>query len=60
MLECNIPVAISATNNQCEETNAFNGPLHVETGRRAEARSPSDPHQLLERVLFKHTVRVSA
>lgn len=65
MLDGITPVAMSATDSPCEETNAFNGPLQVETVRKAEARWPVVPRWLLERALFKHTVsarmlRVSA
>lgn len=43
-----------------EETSVVNGPLQVETRRRAEARWPAEPRQPLERALFEHTVTVSA
>ena len=59
MLNGNTPVAMSATDNQCEETNAFNGPPQLETGRRAEARWPAEPHWLLERALSKRRVTES-
>lgn len=57
MLGGNTPVAtMSATDNHSEETSVFNGPLQVENRRRAEARWPAEPRELLERALFKHTV----
>lgn len=37
MLTGDTPVAMPATDSQCEETNALNGPLQV-TIRRAEGR----------------------
>lgn len=51
MLDSNTPVAVSATDSQCEETSMLNGPLQVETGRRAEAMWPPETCWLPERAL---------
>lgn len=54
MLDGNILVAMSASDDQCEETNVLNMMLQMES-RRAKSWWPAAPCWLLERVLFRHT-----